>query len=353
MLLSAGLLTAFALVAQNPSTIRVDVPLVTVDVTVSDAAGRAVSNLTRDDFEILDDGKPQQIRFFAPVESPYSIQLLIDRSAGMQSVLPLFESALARFLMSLKPQDRVSIGAFDERSKNVELLMDWRETRNGTDLDVALNPVVRGGYSVRATGVGTSSSPGTTSSISVINYPQKDTTTAIEGVLKRLAAVETRKGAIIFGDGSTADSPTRTLNHLGSPQRQLVDGQDDGDFQKLLRAVRQSPARLNFVAVGTDLNPWSGGRYFGVAIGKVDPEIAGIARRARLEQLAAASGGRILFPRRAEDLSNLYEEIARELGTSYTLGYTAPAPSKSGEAHRIEVRAKNGMTVRQSRHEYR
>jgi VWFA-related protein len=349
MLLSAGLLTAFALLAQNPSTIRVDVPLVTVDVTVSDAAGRPAVNLTRDDFEIFEDGKPQEIRFFSPVESPYSIQLLIDRSAGMQRVLPLFESALARFLASLKPQDRISIGAFDERSKEVELLLDWLEARNGTDPGVALNPVVRGMYFVHAIG-GVAVGNGGYSSHTT--YPEKNTYAAIEWVLKRLATVDARGGAIIFGDGSTADSPTRIVNHLGSPQRQLVDGRDDGNFQKLLRAVRQSPARLNFVAVGTDLNPWTDGRPFVVASGRGDPEIAGIARRARLEQLAAVSGGRVSFPRRTEDLSSLYEEIARELGTSYTLGYTAATPSKSGEARRIEVRAKNGMTVRQSRHEY-
>ena len=80
---------------------------------------------------------------FSPVDSPYSIQLLIDRSAEVQDYLPLFESALARFFAGLKPQDRVSIGAFEERSKNPELLLDWHEARNAAPQNIDLNPVIR------------------------------------------------------------------------------------------------------------------------------------------------------------------------------------------------------------------
>lgn len=350
MLLSAGLLTALVVVAQNP-TIRVDVPLVTVDVMVSDAAGRTVVNLTRDDFEILEDGKPQEIRVFSPVDSPYSIQVLIDRGAGMNSYLPLFEPALTRFLAGLKPQDRVSIGAFDERSKDVELLLDWREARNGAAIGVALNPVIRGIPFVRSVFGGLSVGAGGMlmggGTITGVTFPEKDSYAAIEWALKRLAGLETRKGAVIFGDGWSKEIPKRRVNYLGKQLFHLVDGQDDGDFQKLLRAARQSRGRLDFVAVNTDLNSRSIGRS---TLGTVNQ---GISLRARLEQLAASSGGRVSFPQRVEDVSNLFEEIARELGTSYTLGYTPTTPAKNGQAQRIVVRTKNEMTVRQSREEFR
>src|SRR6187401_1418496 len=120
MVLTATLLTAIVVVAQNPSSIQVDVSLLTLDVTVSDAAGRPVTDLTREEFQILEDGQLKEIRTFSPVEALYIILLLIDRSASMEAHWPLIDPAIARFVSSLKPQDRISIAAFDERSQKVE-----------------------------------------------------------------------------------------------------------------------------------------------------------------------------------------------------------------------------------------
>src|SRR5262245_34945900 len=135
ILLTTALLAAIVAVAQNPSSsIRVDVALMSLDVMVSDARGRPVTDLTQQDFQIFEDGLSREIRTFTPVESPYSIQLLIDRSTSMETHWPLMEPAIARFLANLRPQDRVSIGAFDERSKSVELLLDWRTAENGSSI---------------------------------------------------------------------------------------------------------------------------------------------------------------------------------------------------------------------------
>src|SRR5687767_9112537 len=132
----ASLLAAIVVVAQNPSSsIRVDVTLVTVDVRVSDAAGRPVTDLTQQDFQVFEDDQPQEIRAFAPVQSAYSILLLIDRSTSMENHWPLMGPAIARLVANLRPQDRISIGAFDERSQNVELLLDWRTAENGSSIE--------------------------------------------------------------------------------------------------------------------------------------------------------------------------------------------------------------------------
>jgi hypothetical protein len=87
--------------------------------------------------------------------------------------------------------------------------------------------------------------------------------------------------------------------------------------------------------------------------------------RLRMELLARESGGRIVFPQRPSDYAALYERIATELGSSYSLAYAPPNPSgaadpagpagPSGNAqrHQIEVRLKNSaLQVRQSRDSY-
>jgi VWFA-related protein len=340
-LLITLLITGFAAGAQNtPYTIRVDVPLATVDVTVVGEDGRPVTDLTREDFLILEDGVPQPIQSFAPADSPYSVLLLIDRSTSMQPHWPLILPSVARLLENLKPQDRIAIGAFDERSKDPQLLLDWRDVRSGTNEQIALNPVIGGFQSVR-----TRSSAG---GAAYVSYPTKEFYRAISWAVEQLASVSGRKGVLVFSDGRQPRAPTRAFTMDGVRYVRLVDPADDDEFQKILRAAQKSEGRYYFAAVNTDFNP-NGGR---LGMGGIqDPLNFGLPTRARLEQLARTSGGRVAFPKRPEELLNLYGEIARELGTSYTLGY-APSPKADSQAYRrIDVRAlRERVGVQQSRH---
>jgi hypothetical protein len=79
--------------------------------------------------------------------------------------------------------------------------------------------------------------------------------------------------------------------------------------------------------------------------------------RARIEQLASATGGRAVYPDRPEDVVRLYEQMAKELGSLYSLGYApataANAPPKDGAFHKIEVRLRDkSLRLRQSRDGY-
>lgn len=301
-------LFASSLVAQNPPySIRVDVPLVSVDVMVSDSNGRPITNLTREDFSILEDGKPQTIQNFSPVDSPYSILLLIDRSIGMQDSWPLMAPALSRFIAQLKPQDRISIGAFDERSKEVNLLLDWRETRKQELTEIPIDPTVRGGYvSVRSGG--TPRAPGDTApglgSVVSISGPTKDFYGALTWATERLRSVNGRKGTIVFTDGNHPRAPFPVVEVGGQRNLRIRDASDDEDFQKVLRGVRLSQTAFYFVAVNTDLNPL--GRFSMDSINK------GMPVRSRLEQLAGNSGGRVVFPIRLADTLKLCEDIGRD-----------------------------------------
>ena len=345
-LFTASLLAGSIVLAQNPSSIRVDVSLMTLDVMASDAGGRPVTDLTQADFQIFEDGQPQEIRTFSPVESAYSILLLIDRSTSMENHWPLMNPAIARFLANLKPQDRISIGAFDERSKSVELLLDWRTVESGSSIQVAINPVAKGNrYEVLAGRAGRAS----------VSAPEKDFYAALEWSLRRVASVAGRKGVLVFTDGRQPGAPTKRTTIDGAMYNYLADAQDDGAFRKLLGAIQDSKARFDFVAVNTDMNPEGDPLQPSLQFDTIDaPLIFGMSVRSRLEQMAAISGGRLALPKRPEDTVKLYENIAHELGTSYTLGYSpAAAVLKDGRYHRIEVQSSRpGLTVQQSRDGY-
>src|SRR5438128_4658662 len=102
--------------AQDDSTIKVDVKLVNVFVTVTDENGAPVANLSKDNFQLFEDGKPQKISVFdKESELPLSIVLDIDTSLSTRKDLPLELNSARRFAHAiLRPVDGLSLYEFSE-----------------------------------------------------------------------------------------------------------------------------------------------------------------------------------------------------------------------------------------------
>src|SRR3972149_3744718 len=102
---------------QKPPVFPVGLDLVNVTVTVRDGHGGLVSNLTQDDFTILEDGRPQRVRLFAPAATPeeraelaLNLGMLFDTSESMRKDLRLSQHAATRFLESIpRGRDRVLV----------------------------------------------------------------------------------------------------------------------------------------------------------------------------------------------------------------------------------------------------
>src|SRR5262245_62803012 len=77
-------------------TLKVDVRMVEVYATVSDNSGRPMTNLQPEDFNVLEDNRPQQIRVFEPQSSAMTIALLVDTTGSMAADLPRVKNAVAR-----------------------------------------------------------------------------------------------------------------------------------------------------------------------------------------------------------------------------------------------------------------
>src|SRR5215831_6814918 len=107
--------------------LKVDVPVVSVDVTVHDSSGNAIKDLPVDAFELYENGVRQTIRYFLPVSAPYDILLLFDRSGSTQDKWPLMQRAVAGFITNLRQQDRIAIATFDS---DFEVQQQWTADRN-------------------------------------------------------------------------------------------------------------------------------------------------------------------------------------------------------------------------------
>jgi Ca-activated chloride channel family protein len=111
----ATVATALAgLRAQQP-IFRSATRIVPVLTTVQDAQGRLVPNLEKDQFTVLDNGKPQDISLFLNETQPFTAVVMLDFSASMTANLDLLRAATEQFILRMLPQDKGQVGAFSDK----------------------------------------------------------------------------------------------------------------------------------------------------------------------------------------------------------------------------------------------
>lgn len=94
---------------------KASVRTVSIYTTVLDATGRLVPDLQRDDFIILEDGKPVEVTLFSNEPQPFTAVVMLDTSASMTANLDLLNSAAEQFFIRLLPVDRARVGAFNDK----------------------------------------------------------------------------------------------------------------------------------------------------------------------------------------------------------------------------------------------
>jgi Ca-activated chloride channel family protein len=121
-----ALLLGVSLEAQQP-TFRSGSRVVPSFVTVVDAQNRLVTDLTRDDFEVLDNGRPQEITIFDNEVRPFSVVVMLDTSVSMTHRLDDLYAGAEQFLLRLLPHDKGAVGAFNDK---VEFASGFTSDRN-------------------------------------------------------------------------------------------------------------------------------------------------------------------------------------------------------------------------------
>jgi Ca-activated chloride channel family protein len=123
-----------ALSGQHAPSFRAAIDLVLLNVTVTGSGGRPVGDLSADDFELLEDGRSEQVSFFSPANTALSISLLVDTSSSMEERLPLAQRAAMDFVAKLRPGDVTEIVDFDSR---VEVLQPFTADRSLLEAAIA------------------------------------------------------------------------------------------------------------------------------------------------------------------------------------------------------------------------
>jgi Ca-activated chloride channel family protein len=205
--LCLALIAVAAVSAQeSPFTLKVDVSMVSVDVSVFDRSGQPVTGLKKNDFAVFEDGRPQEIQTFASSDTPYNVLLVVDRSGSMSAAFPFLIQAVNRFISNLRAQDQFALAAFDE---SVKRLINWRSVRSGSQQMVRL-------------GAG-----GNTDFYRALNWTEEE-----------LRKIRGRKAALFYTDGE---------------DYRAYDIQEDARaFRRALQNVRRAHAPFHFVGLGVD-----------------------------------------------------------------------------------------------------
>lgn len=299
---------------QVPMPLSVNVDRVTADVYV-DAAGKPVTDLTREDFTVFEDGKAREIADFTAAETPYNILLLFDRSSSTADQTRFLVRAITRFVDQLPEHDRVALAAFDDKP---EMLAEWTNPRA-----FAKN------FNIPSASGGT------------------DVYRAIEWALGRFQGLKGRKGVIVLTDGVDNRLSGSLVKFDKNRVPSIAPPDADGDFKKMLRAVAQSGAPIYFVAVNTDLNPDPRADAGSFSL------LQRAAGRLRMELTSNQSGGLVHFPETIDDVVQYYQKIGRVLGQAYTLVFAPAKVAHDGAHHRVEIRVRyKTMNVTQLREGY-
>ena len=116
----------FSVAAQEP-TFRSGSRVVPSYVTVVDASNRLVTDLTRDDFEVFDNGRPQEITIFDNEVRPFTVVVMLDTSVSMTDRLDDLYAGAEQFLLRLLPHDKGALGAFNDK---IEFASGFTSDRN-------------------------------------------------------------------------------------------------------------------------------------------------------------------------------------------------------------------------------
>ncbi len=112
---------------QPTTTFRSVVRTVPLYATVIDSENRLVPGLTRDDFQVADNKRPQPITLFSNEVQPITAAVLLDTSGSMTNYIDFVKQACEQFLVRMLPKDRVALGYFNDRVKFVEPLVGDRD----------------------------------------------------------------------------------------------------------------------------------------------------------------------------------------------------------------------------------
>jgi VWFA-related protein len=296
---------------QPVDTLKVNVNVVQLFFNVKDKKGGLIPNLTKDDFEIYEDGKAQTVKYFtAESNLPLTLGIMIDASGSQRNVLDMEKEVGASFLKQiLRDKDEAYVISFDV---TVDLLQDF--TRDLRRLQAALNKAqINTGF--------TSATP-------------------LPGAGGEPVPIRNPAGTLLF-DAVYLSAHDMLAKEVGRKAMILLtDGQDEGSKLKVKDAIEaaQKADAIVYVLLCADRGFYGGfGGYFG---------------EGEMKKLTEQTGGRVInVGNKFDKLKEAFDQIAAELRSQYNIGYTPTNTTQDGSYRKLEIKNKQNYKI-QSRAGY-
>jgi Ca-activated chloride channel family protein len=257
------------------------IEIINLTVSVTDPDGRYVTDLTRPDFAVFEDGIKQDLTLFTHDDLPISLVLMVDASASMDDKLATAQTAAVRFVKTLRAQDVAAVVQFSDRATT---LQDF--TADQAALEAAVRQTRAAGPTALHNAL-----------YVALKELQKD----------KQRQRDLRRRAIVL----------------------LSDGEDTASLvsdEQVLELARQSEVAIYAMSLRPNRPQ--------------DRERLAFSQAVHLlTVLARDSGGQVYFPNSLSELDAVYARIAEELRTQYNVGYVSNNARRDGRWRRIVVRA--------------
>lgn len=279
----------------NPNTlptISTTTNLVNVNVLVTDNDGNPIPSLTSANFKITDDGVPQSVTNFGTTEAPMTVCMMIEYSNKYWEFLYRALEAAYNFLNFIQPKDWVAVVSFDMQP---HILTDFTQDRS----------------QVR-------------DALDELNYPgfqEVNMYDAVSDMLNRMKDIQGRKAILLIGTGCDTFSKMNYDTFL-----KVVKASDTVIYPVSIfefLTVRYG----NYVPCGPATVGFGGGEEF--------------QARNVMQTIAKYTGGQAYFPRFEAEFPGIYQQIAGQLRTQYSLGFVPTNPARDGKFHKLKVELVN------------
>jgi Ca-activated chloride channel homolog len=350
--------------------VRVNTTLVSLPVSVMDRDGKYIPNLNKNDFHVWEDGVEQQVAYFASVEKPFTVALMIDTSGSTQERLQEIQDAALTFVDQLRSDDRVTVITFDDKIRQLVTPTNDRYAIRGAIQQV------RPGSGTRL-------------------YD------AVDQVMNQyLGHIEGRKAIVLFTDGVDTTSKHKTYEETVQEAEELdalIYPVEYNTYDDAAGGWPGSHRRRgnggNYPGGGGGNYPGGGGNYPGGGGGGNYPSSSGSVlgdilgsilgggggypggggRRGRggypgggpggtsrsdyeradryLSDLARVTGAR-LYRADSQNLNVAFQQVAEELRKQYSIGYYPKKAPQPGERRSIRVKVDRPELVVRTRDSY-
>jgi Ca-activated chloride channel homolog len=290
LLLTAPLSTAQP---QQSPPIRVTVNRVNVGVTITDTTGHFIEGLRREDFQLFDNGIEQPITDFLPIEEPAQLLLLIESGPAVYFLGQGHFRAADTLLTSISPADRVAVAAY---SNAPQLILGF--TPDKAAARFALQNLNFN-----------------------LGFAELNLSASVAAMLDWMAPMAGKKTIVLLSTG--------------------VDTSPAGNWQIVQQKLQTSDVRILAVSLSGDFRkPVKGKKHAAPNTAERDSVNEGFRKADdSLQQLSAATGGRVYFPQNATEFNRAYAEIAQLVRHEYSLAFAPPAADN--QLHSLKVKTKN------------